>query len=114
MLTWIVAGAARWYANGLHDCAEIDAATEAWRNAEDVIYRFVTDRCELGPGASTKSTDLHRVYVNWCEAERRPAGSNKELTKRLQDHDLVTESGVELRHTNQGNVWFGIGLRPGF
>jgi putative DNA primase/helicase len=114
MLAWIVAGAVRWYTNGLHDCAEIDAATEAWRNAEDVIYRFVTDRCEIGLGTSTKSTDLHRAYVNWCEAEKRAAGSNKELTKRLQDHDLVTEGGVELRHTNQGNVWFGISLRPGF
>lgn len=108
MLAWIVAGAARWYAHGLGDCPTITAATTSWRLSEDVILRFIEDRCELGPGLSVRSSELHREYSAWCEYEGRPPSSNKELTKRIEAHDL--SSNLELRKTRNGAVWFGIGV----
>lgn len=111
MLAWIVAGAVQWSNDGLPICPEITNATDEWRKAEDVIYRFVTERCETSPGCSVRSSELHRSYKEWCESEGRPAGSNKEFSKRLSDHDLTTQHSIELRSTNAANVWFGIDVK---
>lgn len=108
MLAWIVAGAVRWNTDGLPTCPSINEATSEWRRSEDVILRFIEDRCELGPGLSTQSSTLHREYAAWCEYEGRPSSSNKEFSKRLDAHDVA--SNLELRRTRAGSAWFGIGV----
>jgi len=108
MLAWIVAGAGAWHRDGIVDCPEITEATAEWRRSEDVILRFFEDRCELTPGASVRSSELHRAYAAWCEHEGRPSSSNKELTKRIEAHDVAVD--LDLRKTRQGAVWFGLGV----
>jgi len=111
MLAWIVAGAGAWHRDGIVDCPEITEATAEWRRSEDVILRFFEDRCELTPGASVRSSELHRAYAAWCEHEGRPSSSNKELTKRIEAHDVAVD--LDLRKTRQGAVWFGLGVSDG-
>ncbi len=107
-LAWVVAGAVRWHRDGLDHCPAIATATDAWRLSEDVILRFIEDRCELAPGLSTRSSELHSEYTKWCEHEGRPSSSNKEFTKRIEAHDVAEQ--LEFRKTRNGAVWFGIGV----
>lgn len=111
-LAWIVAGAVRWHRDGLGDCPTVTAATREWQRSEDVILRFIEDRCELGTGLSARSQELHREYAAWCEVEGRPSSSNKEFTKRMEAHDVAAQ--LEFRKTRNGAVWFGLGVRDAF
>lgn len=110
-LAWVVAGAVSWARHGLPDCPALDDATDSWRASEDVIYRFITERCELGPAFRVGSSELHSTYRFWCETEGRPACSNKELAKRIEDHDLAAAHSLARSRNAAGIVWTGLQIR---
>jgi putative DNA primase/helicase len=110
MLAWIVAGAVRWYADGLNEPADVAAITEDWRNSEDVVHRFAEDRLSFEPDARVGLSEMFAAYAAWCENEGRPAGSLKEFTKRVEDHDLATEHHVRKVKTKHGRRFEGVRL----
>lgn len=112
MLAWIVAGAVRWFADGIGSVSEVDDATDAWRNSEDVIHRFVEDRLTFDAQAHTTLAALYDEYTEWCSNEGRPAGSQKEFGKRFEDHDTVSRNHVSKGRTKAGWRWNGVAIRP--
>lgn len=111
MLAWIVAGAVRWHTDGINDPTAVVAATDAWRLAEDVIHRFAADRLEFSPEGHVSLAAMFDEYQRWCDAEGRPAGSQKEFGKRLEDHDLAQQHHVRKRKTMHGWRWEGVEIQ---
>lgn len=108
-LAWIVAGAVEWYAHGIQDTPTIAAATRTWLESEDVVLRFIRDRCCVcDPDAETTATALFSEYTDWCEGEGRRPGSAKTLGRRLEEHDLANEHQITRRKTRSANVWAGL------
>jgi putative DNA primase/helicase len=104
ILAWAVAGAVRWYAEGLGKPSDVQQAGESWRAQSDHIGRFLQETCITGEYAQAKARQLYHAYKAW--------------TEETGEHP-VTETAFGLRivenfpkkHTKAGTVYEGIGLK---
>lgn len=69
ILAWLVRGCLAWQNHGLEEPEAIRLATAEYRMAEDVIGRWVSDRCEVQANAWQSTTSLYEDYTKWCEDE---------------------------------------------
>jgi P4 family phage/plasmid primase-like protien len=94
MLAVIVAGAKAAYAAGEPDSPVvpwspgIDAATDAWRAEEDIVWRFASSELIFEANARVTLKELFAHYRIWCEAGNRPAGQDKLFARRFESHDV--------------------------
>lgn len=113
LLAWIVAGAVKWFADGLgREPISVRTATENWRRAEDVIFRFAEERLQFDPAESVLAAELFDEYKQWCTAEARTFGTVKQFNKRFENHDLFTDHSVSRHKVTRGVQWLGVGVRP--
>lgn len=108
VLAWIVAGGVEWYKNGLNDPPEVMAAVEEYRQAEDVLGRWIDENCltALGKDAlSERAQTLYDSFKRTCEAAGEAAMTNRRFGEEL------LHRGYERKRTGQGNRWYGIALR---
>jgi putative DNA primase/helicase len=79
ILSWLVRGCLAWQQLGLAIPASISLATEKYRDEEDRILQFLTERCVLRPEASVKASALYEAYKIWCEENQFGRGMNATL-----------------------------------
>jgi putative DNA primase/helicase len=109
VLRYLVDGCLAWQRDGLTDPPAVTKATGAYFAEEDLIGRFVADRCQLDPAAKVPRKTLREALVEWAdEAGERPP-SAKAIAKWLQDHG-VTEKRVRTEAGSRDG-WLGIRLR---
>jgi putative DNA primase/helicase len=105
ILAWAVAGAVRWYAEGLGKTTDVEQAGDAWRALSDQIGRFIQDACVTGEYVQAKARVLYSAYRKWAEdAGEHPIREN-DFAPRIED------LGFTGKHTESGKLYFGIGLR---
>jgi putative DNA primase/helicase len=109
ILTWMVAGARTFLAEGFEPPDAVSAATAAYRADEDTVGRFITSALELGVG-SVASVDLFAEFERWCNEQGVPTPNVADLTAALVDAGygrgrrrsggryVTTWSGVRLAH----------------
>lgn len=103
ILAWLVLGCLEWQETGLQPPDEIKLATAAYREEEDVIGHFLSERCEVKESTKVKSSILYAAYTTW---------SNDSGIKPMS----LTAFGQRIRkrfttHENHG-VWYdGLSLR---
>ena len=107
IMQWIVEGAAMFYNNNfkLDAPEEVKAATEAYKEANDWLSRFIDERCELGIGKTEKAGGLLFAYRAWAE------GSGEYVR---QDGDFTAEMerrGYEKSKNKHGAFWYGLTLK---
>ncbi|MCH7817878.1 MAG: DNA primase, partial [Proteobacteria bacterium] len=78
ILAWAVRGCLEWQKAGLAAPAEVEAATQSYRDAMDVLGEFIAERCTIGPNVSVSATKLYEQYKEWAEAsgERKLTQTN--------------------------------------
>lgn len=106
ILAWLVRGCLGWQRLGLPVPAAITAATADYRAGQDVIGRWIDDRCELIGWQATAS--LYADFVEWCKDEGITAWSRRIWIDRLAERDGITTAKME-RSTVRAVV--GISLR---
>lgn len=109
ILTWAVAGAVRWYRDGLPTPPAVRAATEEYREEQDDIAAFLEARVMLRAGASTRQSLVYAAFVAWCKAElqmdERRVMNIRAFNKRL------TEKGYQqIKSTGGFQFWQGVVL----
>jgi P4 family phage/plasmid primase-like protien len=112
VLSWVVDGAVFAYERGdlvrpvVDWCATVLDATRAWRDAEDVIGRFIAERVTItgDPNDDVAGLELFDAYARWCEDERRAPGQAKTFYGRWTSHDDV--AGKVDSYTRQGSRRF--------
>ncbi len=110
ILAWMVRGCLAWQRDGLQPPAEVLVATGEYRDQQNTIGSFLTDRCEISnAGGDTRDTpvkDLYAVYVEWAES------NNETPLGKIRFNDAITKEGVR-RGRNKENidVWLGLRLR---
>eukprot|EP01127_Copromyxa_protea_P008247 TRINITY_DN1885_c0_g2_i15.p2 TRINITY_DN1885_c0_g2~~TRINITY_DN1885_c0_g2_i15.p2 ORF type:complete len:109 (+),score=19.93 TRINITY_DN1885_c0_g2_i15:389-715(+) len=70
--TWVLDGAIEWYANGLVDIQE-----------NDEIGEFLADSTEQDPAGFILSSELFRMYTNWCRDRRTEAKGLKAFSQDM-------------------------------
>jgi len=106
ILRWAVEGCLAWQKDGLGVPDEVKAATETYRQEQDILAVFLSECCVINPLAKAAAKDLYRAYVEWCEETGERPTSQRNFGMRL------TERGFERYRGGKsgGFMWRGIGL----
>ena len=105
ILNWALAAAAAWKAHGLPEPpAAVLAATDTYRDDEDIVRNFLGDRCELATREDAPAGELYTAFAEW-------AGQGEGMSKTMFGRRL-TEHGFEQFRDKQRRFWRGIRLRP--
>jgi putative DNA primase/helicase len=104
ILAWAVAGAIRWYSEGLGKPSDVEQAGDAWRAQSDRLGRFISECCVIGDFAQAKARALYSAYRTWGEQAGEHAITETAFGSALQ------ERGFSKNHTRGGAVYAGIGL----
>jgi putative DNA primase/helicase len=98
VLAWLVAGAVRWYHDGLpmpEPPASVLAATAAWRRSADLLLRFLDDRLVFDPEAHVMSKELYEDFAEWLKEHGHIGWTDQNFSARFGQHPEVTGNGVQ-------------------
>ena len=104
ILNWAIAGCLEWQASGLGVPTAIREATEEYRQEQDVVGRFIEDRCTVDRSASVASEALYAVYTAWCESNGVGHVSTTAFGRRMRDR------GFEPGKSAGKRIWSGVRL----
>lgn len=107
ILAWMVRGCLAWQRDGLQPPAEVLVATGEYRDQQNTIGAFLTERCEVtNAGGDTTVKDLYEVYLKWAES------NNETPLGKIRFNDAIAKEGVRRgRSTANVDMWFGLLLR---
>ena len=106
ILAWMLQGAVNFARNGykltIPDVVEM--AVEDYRQREDWLENFLSERCILEPNATVRAGELYQTYREWSEA----AG---DYTRRLSDFNAAMEQrGFTSKAPKNKKFWVGLKL----
>lgn len=109
MLAWAVQGCLDWQSmQGLAEPEVVKAATAGYRDSQDWVADFLSDRCVESEQAVAYSGDVYKAYTGWVSENglRHPV-SQKALTMELK-----TRFGYEEKHgPARKGAFIGLGLQ---
>lgn len=108
ILNWALAGGPAWREKGLGDCPAVSQATARMLAEADVVQRFVSEMCTVGPLERIGSRQLFSEFGMWCKENREYSIKQKEFTARLRALYKFEAPGV----VDNTRTWKGIGLKP--
>ena len=100
IFNWLLAGFAKYQAEGLRDTAEMKALTAAYRHENDYIAQFIDERFDFTAIGSTSLTQFRHEYAQWCDDV-----GTKPLGRKLLKEELE-KRGIEIKtiHNNQAGI----------
>ena len=104
ILTWMVDGCLKWQERGLDDPPPVAQATQNYREAMDVIGRFIEDRCTCKDFTTVRAGQLYAAYAAWC------GGNGEFAVKNRRFGESMIERGFLRKKEESGNWYRGIGL----
>src|SRR5258706_5993433 len=97
ILAWAVAGCQSWLRDGLHEPAKVQAATQSYKEEQDLLAEFVDETCDLGSELEVKARVLYKAYQAWSQSnhQMRPM-PEKEFSNQMQQRGIrkVKKSGM--------------------
>ncbi len=107
ILNWMLEGCLEWQGVGLGNPEVIANATGEYRESNDLIGRWISERCLVAPKAEGTVKDLYRDFCSWTEEE----GIDRPPIKRKFSEALVEKGYKKVRIGHKGLAGFwGIGL----
>ena len=106
ILQWMIDGAREYLANGckLNPPAAVKATTDAYRQREDWLQRFINECCTRDPKARTLASDLYMAYKAYT-------GENSAFTLKSVDFtEGMKRLGFQSVAPQRRVVWIGIRL----
>lgn len=85
ILAWMVRGCLEWQRRGLGMPPEIKQATDEYREAEDIVGRFLRECVEFGPTRAYVTTNggLMKKMKEWCDGLNLYAPGERTVAERL-------------------------------
>ena len=106
ILAWLVEGCLEWQKSGLGESSEVKEATQAYRDAQDVLHDFLAECCLSQPSATCIKSELYKAYEDWCND-----GGDKYPLGKKTFNARITEKGFG---SNRGGhnkpIWRGLRL----
>lgn len=84
ILRWAVDGCLEWQRIGLAAPSVVLAATEEYREEQDVVGDFLGERCALDPLFTCSASELYEAYSAWCDENHQRAMSQRAVAERLK------------------------------
>jgi putative DNA primase/helicase len=89
ILAWLIEGAVSWVKASLPACSAIDRATEEYLSAEDLLQRWIDERCVRDGEATTTTGELFTDWKRWCAASEEYPGTMRRFSQRLQERGFA-------------------------
>lgn len=106
ILAWCVHGCLEWQEQGLGSPPVVAKATLAYREDQDVLQRFLDDRCIIADEAKVRSQRLFDCYLTWCDQVGEKPLPLNQFKPRLLEHS------PSITFKRSDGSWFnGIKLR---
>jgi putative DNA primase/helicase len=106
ILAWLMRGCLEWQRDGLKIPTQVQLATSAYQDEQDVIRDFIEQRCVVADDYKIKAADLYAAFKEHVEA-----GGEDAMSKR-KFGEAMTAKGFE--RTKSGGAWYlRIGLLAG-
>jgi putative DNA primase/helicase len=106
ILAWAIEGCLAWQREGLNAPTKVREATGEYFGAEDVLGRWIDDRCNLGIKEKASSNALFTSWSEWAEKAGEYVGSQKNFSQSLEARD-----GIARYRTSQMRGCLGISLK---
>ena len=109
ILNWMLIGLRDFLLNGLAIPAAIRAASEAYREEQDLLGEFISERCDTGAECSVEKKKLYPAYLDWAEKNGHKPLAQGRLTRRLNERglrlavDKRTVNGIAIKA--EGNLF---------
>ncbi len=103
ILAWMVRGCLEWQAKGLGLPKIVAEATSQYRAEENILGRFISERCELDKQFQVRSDPLYSAFKDWCQF----AGI-QDIPSSRSFGTMMTHAEYERKHS--GGTWY-VGLR---
>ncbi len=107
VLSWLVAGAMRWYALGMRtpDAPErIQVATAEWQLLADDVMQFVNDRLVFEKGAVVLASEVWMEFDAWAKQHNKQGWSLNTYAERFAEHPQFKDRGVHQRRASVTNL----------
>lgn len=110
ILQWMIEGAFLYIKNGYKFpySKVVENAKNAYREENDWIDHFITDRCTKGSTESVMSNQLYQVYRGWANLNGEYIRNNRDFAAAL------ICAGYDKKRTSKGIQWIGISLNEDF
>jgi putative DNA primase/helicase len=107
ILNWALAGCLAWQRDGLQPPAAVTLATVDYRDGQDVIGRFIADKCLVGGGYHATSAELYSAFKAWAETNGEYVLSQTAFGETLRDRP----ERFEPKKIHQVRAWIGITVK---
>jgi len=107
ILRWAIEGALGWQAHGLTRPQVVLDATADYLEGQDLIGRWMAERCIMAPHLETPPGHLATDCRAWAQANGETPPSAGQLRNALEK-----VRGIRYATTRGTRTWRGIGLRP--
>ena len=104
VLTWALEGLRAGGLRGHPVPAEMRSAVDSYRDNEDVIGRFVSEKCVRDDNALTPVSDLFDAFERWVEGEKGKPWTKSGFSRALNDFG-------EFKEYRKASVRYRIGIR---
>lgn len=109
ILAWLVRGCLAWQRMGLGGSQAIEEATAEYRKNQDLLGRWIDERCEVGEPLWHATSSLYESFAGWCKEEgMRDPWHRNTWRERMLERDGIGEAR---RDHNTIRALTGIALR---
>lgn len=116
VLTWLVAGARRWYAEDRVMPPPPELVTEdtlEWRKQADLVLAYLDECLVFDPAAHVMSAELSTDLREWLVSRGQQAWSERRIGSRFGGHSELVSRGVTKRKIKLGTpAAEGLSRRP--
>lgn len=112
VLAWLVAGAARWHADGLQIPQKVREASAEYMQANDDASLWVDECCDVGPAHSDSARRLYASFRAWKQERGEHAPSQTTWGERMgllpgiakvKSHGVYRYRGIALKEGAQAD-----------
>ncbi len=102
ILNWLVAGAVRYYGEGMPACYAVEKATIEYVNSADSVQLFLDECVQYCEGGSYSARELYIAFQRYCKVACIPELSEAEFAKAM------ALKGIKKKRTNKGNQYMDV------
>ena len=108
ILAWMVQGCLLWQKEGMDPTPEcITIATREYESESDPLSEFILDECVMSNQAQAKSSQIYKVYKDWCHEQ----GMIEKEILTLNAFGRRMGQKFKKSHQRDGAVYLGVGMK---
>jgi putative DNA primase/helicase len=93
ILNWMLEGCSQLQQIGLADPLEVILATSQYRDEQDRLGAFITERCTIGKDLRASISDFYKAYKEWCKANGEEESTNTAFGLAMGERGYFKDKG---------------------